>query len=845
MTKRGQGALEYLLRIGGAVLVATVVMILLLATAPTGGGLLNDALDGYDDIGLNDLPTAPPAEPFPGTYELANDTVSFSFEEVVGDSLQLQSLASISGGVKTTWYDMSGSPLWQIRMREASTYDSPPATKLINGTTVDCPNPILYSTWKKNAIHYVEFTWPGCRHPTFPASEFIDVSMRVALSDGTDRGHWQLFVKNHTSTHGIFSALLQFRVHQSGMDDYLLIPSNSGMVIKNPAQNFPNALQQSVINGTQLQAYYTPDTGKGIYFSSLDPQATRSKYKVWIKGTNSLDFIMGEYGENAITNVDFSFPYAYDIGLFDGDWYDAAQLYRNWAVTTPIVSAGKLRDRTDIPVWWKELGMLLIQNSPPAQLDSSAASFFKGVKDYYLPPSQYPTGNDLGLFQWTWYESYYDASTDSWGVGGEDGYGTYTPLNGTYTDFQNGGTLTANIPAYVAALKAQDASIRPSFYTLSMAFSQKNPTYATGNWPAYACKDASGNDHGDGMVVPMDPSKGVWQDHYASVIEDVLIPLGADGVYLDNPYIVYQGCFDASQGHLGQGGTYLFGGYATLMKKIRTVDPNFVLFFEQGIEAYLSSADTFSNLGHTDEPLAGVPNPNENVERVPLIETIYHDYIVFNSANAYPDISGGAYEDHTATGNPSVLGEAYQASLSAGYVWGKMITHAEPQLSDPSLPLHESVNFDPSLLPLTEAAEYMKMLVKVRKSQAKDFLIYGQLLRSLSLNMGSNTYSYYNVNEANPSFDVKLPRVLNSVWKDSQGRIGIMLMNYTNSSQSFTAAFNPGNYGIGNTFTLETLSLTPTAPIQNVTFGNPQTITGNIALPLTMPARSVLFYRIS
>ena len=51
-------------------------------------------------------------------------------------------------------------------------------------------------------------------------------------------------------------------------------------------------------------------------------------------------------------NMLHELPYAITIKPFEGDWFDAANIYRNWAVPNASwLKKGKLSERKDIPDW--------------------------------------------------------------------------------------------------------------------------------------------------------------------------------------------------------------------------------------------------------------------------------------------------------------------------------------------------------------------------------------------------------------------------------------------------------------------------------------------------------------
>ena len=47
MDKRGQGALEYLLLIGGAVLIATIVLLIIIGSTDSTNAIINDRIDDF------------------------------------------------------------------------------------------------------------------------------------------------------------------------------------------------------------------------------------------------------------------------------------------------------------------------------------------------------------------------------------------------------------------------------------------------------------------------------------------------------------------------------------------------------------------------------------------------------------------------------------------------------------------------------------------------------------------------------------------------------------------------------------------------------------------------------
>ena len=104
---------------------------------------------------------------------------------------------------------------------------------------------------------------------------------------------------------------------------------------------------------TQLMAYYD-DVG-GLYVALDDPKGL-PKFIDPVMEHDGVTMGLGHYPGTRGPGIT-KLPYHVVLGTFHGDWYTAAEIYRNWASQQPFCST-KLADRTDIPRW--------IANSGPA-----------------------------------------------------------------------------------------------------------------------------------------------------------------------------------------------------------------------------------------------------------------------------------------------------------------------------------------------------------------------------------------------------------------------------------------------------------------------------------------------
>ena len=103
---------------------------------------------------------------------------------------------------------------------------------------------------------------------------------------------------------------------------------------------------------TQFSAYYC-DEG-GLYFAAHDNK-WNPKIIEYFKEDEGIKLEFKTYpGTDDTTN--FILDYEMVLGVFEGDWYDAAELYRSFIETSGLITLPKLKDNQNIPNW--------LRNSP-------------------------------------------------------------------------------------------------------------------------------------------------------------------------------------------------------------------------------------------------------------------------------------------------------------------------------------------------------------------------------------------------------------------------------------------------------------------------------------------------
>lgn len=222
----------------------------------------------------------------------------------------------------------------------------------------------------------------------------ITVVCSVLLEADSCLSKWRIAVKNNTS-YGIrairYPVIESPRVlGDSAKDDYFISGASGGMKWAEPAEASP--LAYDIVNlgsfkpmqypggaALQLQAYY--DGTAGLYMATHDA-GINVKHFGLTRMKDGLDLSI-EHNYDERPGQSFDLPYDTVLGVFHGDWYAAADLYKEWA-SKQYWCAKKVSERDDLPAWVKE---------PRPVLEFECRADYQRVHGWVpFPPSDYPNG---------------------------------------------------------------------------------------------------------------------------------------------------------------------------------------------------------------------------------------------------------------------------------------------------------------------------------------------------------------------------------------------------------------------------------------------------------------------
>ena len=350
----------------------------------------------------------------------------------------------------------------------------------------------------------------------------------------------------------------------------------------------------------QMTAFYDNDSKKGVYFAAQDIngweknfiQTYIPEYKLTFLALRRYPMDRGRFGNS----LDESFPVV--LATFDGDWYDAAQIYRKWTLRQPWAKNGPLYTNKEIPEFikrapvWIRFYLRASANKTPAQVEKMSKQWAD-----FLPDRKFPAE----LFHYSDFK--------------EPDFKSKYPVSEYY------GYKARPFPGLPETLKKIDAmGVKCCVFLQSEIINQFNKENDA-LIPAYKV-DVNGKPRlyldERNYVCRMSP---IWQERTDELVKH-LLGMGFTGIYLDTfakskPDFE---CFSPDHGHPQGGGNTDFISqhkYGERVRKLgRSLNPDFYMIGEACTEPYMDILDVKENATHTDP------------DAIFLERTIYGDYFL-------------------------------------------------------------------------------------------------------------------------------------------------------------------------------------------------------------------------
>jgi hypothetical protein len=581
----------------------------------------------------------------------------------------------------------------------------------------------------------------------------IDARVTVRCPTGEPLTYWNLELKNGTDS---WVGHIQFPVievpfdnlkdeHLSSIlwsigDGGLTSPVEPSMNVGGWFQSRHNAPEIWRFNNypgqwasTQLMAYYN-DLG-GLYIA-CDDAAGAPKFIDPLLEDDGVTMGLGHYpGTRGPGEV--KLPYNVVLGTFHGDWYAAAEIYRDWA-SKQSFCATKLADRKDIPKWITEspIGIMFPMRGqcdwdPPAAVNPEYTPAANALP--YLEKVAAELEASLMPLVFNWEKAGPWVQPDS-----------FPPVGGEASMRE-------------LMVKAKEKGWHPGIYGdgLNWVTWQRNTDYDGMPYFRAHGGEAASAVNWDGT--PLAERAFAWRASYTTCVATQ----GARQMVIDmtrqmaelGPAMVQQfdqgpgpkACYATNHGHPPVPGPWMIADFKDLLRAdrdaARSANPEVAMSCEAAPpETFLQEFQIW----------------DARVRNCPLYSFIYHEY-----GNGHEGLYTNRISDETL-----------RLSVARALVTGYMVNFT---LRDKGLITYDWDQPWTRAIPDQAAIfDWAKRVNQLRIGLARDYLIYGRMLRPWTVSKVTHRDFGWGMEAL----------VQSATWQAQDGRIGVVLANFADLGES-------------------------------------------------------------
>jgi hypothetical protein len=601
----------------------------------------------------------------------------------------------------------------------------------------------------------LQLVWDGIcldNGTDYPAT----VQATISIYDGSPFSTWRIAVQNR-GQHAIEKIAYPLiagiqELGPDGSDDCLVVPTLEGRLYHNPTRNLEGAgnTYPSCFLNMQFATYY--DNNAGFYFACYDNQGYVKQFSYGKQGGRWATMQWEHYGEGIRYGADFVIPYPVTVGVFQGDWYTAADIYKRWA--TNQWWAKRTLDERKLPAWLMDCGVgsCFVTRGFFKNYNTS----FKEISELAQDHRRY-FGTGLLTELWGWENK----GAWSWGD-------YFPPLEG-WINFDN---LVADFHANRCRLCTYIGSSALNGHTDFWKSQRPLPSAKRSE----SGRLLEGFGEAPLATVEMCPATAFWQEHLQQTAVE-LTKHKVDLIQFDCFSFppTQTSCYAINHGHpLGVGKWTTDAWLGILGKTVaacRDVNPD-VCFTSEGIaEIYIPHLDVahycrdvFSEVGVKERGLW-----NGTSEIIPLFHYMYHDCLLHEGQN-YLGLLGYSEYNLLCIGRMLVWGE-----IPFDNTWIEI----------------NSPRYDKNAL------DMLKRIGQARTSYAKDFLVHGQMQRPLQFTCPSTTVPLGNaLGNTNAAPYMQVPGIMHSAWRAPDGDHGFVFVNISKDPVPLKLSFDFRELGL-------------------------------------------------
>ena len=586
----------------------------------------------------------------------------------------------------------------------------------------------------------IEFTGLG------PAGD-IRVNLNGVLDDAEPFVRWSVRVDNPSRQRLStvqFPYVTAAPAIGSPHDDFIVAPACPGVLIENPAKEWPAdySLQLSFPGDQSAQFLSYQDRAAGAYIASMDTIGYGRQLSI-NKRTDGF-LLCQDYRLHDSRPMQWKSPYDVAFGVTSGTWQKTADIYKRWAVHQPWC-ARTLTQRDDTPESWKRGPCIhtVEMRTYDKKTGGCNGSYYPKLREHLRLFREKIDGPVVPILtgwenhrRWTAGDSFpvFDATNAGRVLGQicQDGFSPTAYFSGMYYTYQNEGVDGSPVPGaehYTNSFVIDRKTGKPKTYVFDESRSGRL-------WKRHSYR-----------FCPAAPGTKIF---FHSMI-DKAHALGIDIIQIDQSLGVGDACYSTAHGHQPGVGPYQSQAYHDLLDDInqygRSLSPDFMLLFEEPHEELIPYLDGFLTREYRERWWY---HGDPGAKSLPVFTYLYHEYaIVYGGEGPHLSVE----KDNTIVREMAI--NLVTGKTPAASVWMFQSTMAAAH------------------------SDQIKMLRNhshLMKTEAGRFLMLGRMLHSLELDVPSVVFQI-----KNKPFEDRA--VLTSSWQSPEGNVGHCLVNITDANQ--------------------------------------------------------------
>lgn len=518
---------------------------------------------------------------------------------------------------RTEWLSGAGGPLWEIAWKTPADF---------KGTNEKTQAPAC-AVRIADGIANLQIQWPVGSLGGAETKAGVNAGISLSASDSIPQ--FRITVDNQNPRAGIWAVrfpILHGVGKKGGLDAVVGTLGTSRLV-----RNFSAEITDHLY-AEQLRVLTMGDSS--LYAGTQDPKNWQKYFAYKAGGDLS---ILTLPDDTAAPGQSYTQPFPIVIGPMTGDWFDAAQRYRQWALKQDWAKRGTVdtwkgpgREMTKVMLWLQTLSPQA--NNVPTQVDSLVALNKRlGVK------------SGVHYYQW-WAKDAFSPTvlTAGFKKGLPEGW---LPLREAGMDI----LPYFNVLYWKAGWRGDKRETEwPNVKEVDPGFAEAKAA-ACQPYPGVEGDDSADEKFrvyedyymvygGNNVMVPMCRETKLWQDHLVALAK-LVEKSGSDMVYLDQGGVPPRSpCFNPSHGHKLGGGGQWADGTRKMIERIKfDTGRELAICCEGAYEGYLDLVE--NQFMHYWPWLA------KKDTLCPLFETVYHDYTLFMGAvKPHPDATAYAID---------------------------------------------------------------------------------------------------------------------------------------------------------------------------------------------------------